>query len=209
MKQPHQWQDNQVVDVGPAEFASRMYREQTELRRYLRGLRGKGAMPRICDIGAGYGRISPVLQEFSPHVVAFERQKEFVLKGKALHPDVDFRHVNSLAHLPAEDEEFSFALTFTVLQHLADHNVVEAIREIRRVILPLGHVLLCEESDGDYVSGSYDDPEGLFTIGRSVETYQEWMEGFDLIETSPRPVEITYNRTDVGHFMLFRKHARM
>lgn len=199
----HRWTDREIVDVGGPEFAVRTYIEQAAVRGYLRRITGDGRLTRAADVGAGYGRMCPVLGEFADRVVAFEREPEFVARGGFLQPDIEFRWVSSLSELAAPDGEFDFALTFTVLQHLTDAAAQAALAEIRRIVRPGGHVLLCEESDESFTEGDPADPSAYFTFGRGVERYRSWMAPFELLDTSPRLIEPGYPRSDVGSYLLF------
>jgi SAM-dependent methyltransferase len=197
----HRWTEREVVDVGGPEFAVRTYVEQSDVRSYLARI---GRLAKAADVGAGYGRMCPVLREFAAHVVAFEREPDLVARGGFLQPAVEFRRVGSLSALTAPDGEFDFALTFTVLQHLTHAAAQEAVAEIRRIVRPGGHVLLCEETDGSFTEGDPAEPGSYFTFGRGVDRYREWLAPFELLDSSPRRIEPGYPRADVGTYLLFR-----
>jgi SAM-dependent methyltransferase len=198
------WTMADVVDVSYSAFAVRTYLEQADVRRYLSKIARELELQAVCDIGAGYGRMALLLQEVCPHVVAFEREEKFVEEGRSLLPSIEFRHVESLTDLPSPAGAFDFALTFTVLQHLIDPVMKEAVNEIKRVVGRPAFVLLCEETDEGHVAGDVEDPNGSCTIGRRVEKYRSVMNPFELVATSPRRIEPTYERNDVGTYMLFR-----
>jgi SAM-dependent methyltransferase len=199
----HTWLVGDVVDAGPAEFASRIYLEHKEVRKYLGHVGNTLALRTICDIGAGYGRMSPVLLEYGERVVAFEREPELFKKGRLLNPSVEFRSVRTLYELPALMGEFDFALVFTVLQHMNDAEGRSVAAEITRVVDKSGFVLLCEDTDENYSYKDASDPDYYFTIGRHIDAYKAWMYPFTLTQVSPRIVEPTYARTRPGSFMLF------
>jgi SAM-dependent methyltransferase len=199
-----QWSQEDVVDAGAAEFVVRTYLEQEAVRRHLRRAAAQMEIGSLADVGAGYGRLSLVLQEFG-RVVAFEREPEFVSAGRALLPqEVEFRQIRTLSRLPAESRSFDFVLTFTVLQHTVDAVFQAACGEIKRVLRRGGFVLLCEETDESHVDGDLEDPEGRCTIGRTVERYRRTMAPLTLVASEPRRIEPTYPRADVGTYMLFR-----
>jgi SAM-dependent methyltransferase len=200
----NRWTEVEVVDAGHAAFALRTYWEQSDVRRYLAQVAGEIPVEAACDIGSGYGRMSVVLQETCQRVVAFEREAALCEQGSRLLPTVEFRNVETLAELPSPPAAFDVGLSFTVLQHLIDVVMIEAIQEIKRVVRRPGFVLLCEETDEGHIAGDIDDPDGVCTIGRSVEKYRRAMAPFELIDTSPRHIEPTYERSDVGTYMLFR-----
>ena len=200
------WSDDEVVDVPVAAFALRTYLEQAEVRRYLDLVvreRGGERLLRACDLGAGFGRLTPVLAERAKEVLAFEREPEMVMQARALMPDVSWRQVRQLAQLPTAGASCDFVLSFTVLQHLTDPVADEVCREIRRVLRSPGFALLCEETDEDHRAGQALDPLRKCTVGRSVARYEQLMAPMRLVETSPRRIEPTYPRPDVGTYMLF------
>ncbi len=201
----HRWTADEVVNVGGPEFILRTYVEQSDVRRYLAQVSAETPMTTVCDIGAGYGRMCPVLKEFAEHVVAFEREPELLARGAFLQPTVEFRQIESLEQLPARDGEFDFAFTFTVLQHLTHDSARTTVAEIRRVVRPGGYVLLCEESDDAFTEGDPSDDRTYFTFGRGTEQYKEWMAPFRLIAKSPRFVERGFERSNVGDYLLFRR----
>lgn len=197
------WTESDVVDVIGAELIVRTYTEQQSVRQYLNKISDKITLNSVCDIGAGYGRMSLVLREFCDQVVAFEREPELLETGSYLMPTVQYRQIGSLDELPAEDGEFDFALTFTVMQHIADDLVRAPLRELCRVVRHSGYVLLCEESDSTSAARREGNPHLSYRT-RTLEQYKEWMQPFHLIDVSPRVVERGCPRANVGHFMLFR-----
>jgi hypothetical protein len=94
-------------------------------------------------------------------------------------------------------------MTFTVLQHLHDAEAQAVLAEMKRLVEE-GCVLLTEETDSSFRDGDVDLEHGGVTIGRSVETYQRWMEPHELVLQFPRQIEPGYARDDVGTYMLFR-----
>jgi len=146
-----------------------------------------------------------LLTEFFDTVVGFEREPHFAADARRLMPDIQFVQISTVVQLPAEDARFDLALTFTVLQHLSEAAVVDAAREIARILRPGGHLLICEETDPTIRDGDMEEGRAMCTIGRPVAAYQALFRGMTLLETRPRRIEPTYPRPDVGTYMLFRK----
>jgi len=155
---------------------------------------------RACDVGCGYGRLTMVLGELAAEVVGFEREEGLIAEARRLLPRIEFRQVETLASLPAPTAFFDFAMTFTVLQHLADSDARAAISELKRVASG-GFVLLVEETDASFVNGV--EGQGL-TKGRPIATYVDWMRPFEPALQFPREIEPGYPRADVGTYMVFR-----
>jgi SAM-dependent methyltransferase len=198
------WTVRDVVDVDYPAFAIRTYLEHVDLRAYVRRISAGNRLEHACEIGCGYGRMTVVLTEFASRVVGFERQPELVEEARRLHPGIEIVRVTDLGALPSPDAAFDFVLTFTLLQHLTDAAVGRAVAEIRRIVRPSGSVLICEETDPRHRSGDLNDEAGRCTIGRSVATYAALFAPFRLVATSPRRIEPTYPRPDVGTYMLFQ-----
>jgi HAD superfamily hydrolase (TIGR01509 family) len=199
------WTEKDVANVCGAEFAARTYLEQRDVRDYLERVANGSNIQRACEVGAGYGRLTVVLNEFCDHTVAFEREPALAVKGSYLHPTIEFRLVDSLSVLPAQNDEFDVALSFTVLQHLTDSFTKEVLIELRRIVREGGYVLLCEESNDHYLDGDPSQQETVFTIGRSVERYKEWLSPLRLVDLSARHIERCPVGPEVGMYMLFRK----
>ena len=191
-----------MVDVAGPAFAARTYLEQAEVRRHLRRAAAGAELRDLADVGAGFGRMTPVLAEFG-RVTGFEREPALVARARTLWPDLAFRQVDDLARLPAAPGSLDLVMTFTVLQHVIDAEAERVTGELRRVLRPGGHVLLCEETDEAHVTGDIR-PGGRCTIGRSVERYERMLAPMALVDTSPRRIEPTYPRPNVGTYMLFR-----
>jgi len=207
MTSPHRaiWQQQHVVDVRDAAFATRTYLEQKDVRAFMTRVTGTRRLRVACEVGAGYGRMTVVLSEFADRVIGLEREPHFVREAARLLPTISFVHVESLTELPVQTATIDFILTFTVLQHLIDPVVQATAQEIARILRPGGHLLICEETDPLLCDGAIDDPNGMCTIGRPVPVYQSFFASLALLATQPRRIEPTYPRGDVGTYMLFRK----
>ncbi len=198
------WRQEHVVDVRDAHFAARTYYEHADLRRILGCEVPSAPLARACEIGSGFGRVTCVLAEFSVETYGFEREPDFVNDALALYPGIQFRKVESLESLPVADLSMNMILTFTVLQHLVQRELLAVVREISRIMAPGGLLVLCEETDPTHVSGDTESGVGMCTIGRSVEEYERIFEPFRLLRVEPRRIEPTYERPDVGSYMVFR-----
>ena len=196
------WHQEHVVDAIGSRFALRTYLEQSDVRQWLRQINCQMTISRACDVGSGYGRLTPVLAEFAPDVVAFEREAHFVDEIQTLLPQIEVKQVENLSQLPANAASFQFILSFTVLQHLTDQEVTQVANELKRIIAAPGYILLCEATDVALRYDEDDSPEGGITIGRSIELYQRLFAPLTLVATAPRRVERTYHLSP-GSYLLF------
>ena len=197
------WTPHDVVDVDGPRAMLRAYLEQRDVREFCAKLRTAGPLSAACDVGCGFGRLTPVLTEFAERVVGFERENSLVSIARSLQPSIDFRPVDTLQRLPADQGSFDLGLVFTVLQHVPEPDVRAVIDELRRIVMPAGHLLLCEETDAALEAGDRSAAHLGYTCGRSVPTYEAWLAPWKLVATRRRTIEPGYPRPDVGTYMLF------
>ncbi len=201
------WVSEMVSNASGYEAAAvRNYWEHRLVREALAVAAGRAPIRVAYDVGAGYGRMARVLAEFALEVVAFERDPDLLVKGRALNPDIVFRPVVSLQALPAESASADVALTFTVLQHLTDASCLAVMRELKRVVSK-GHILLVEDTDETQPDCDLPHDETACCRHRSVGRHQEWMLPWRLLRTWPRRVEPTYPQPSVGTAMLFASES--
>ena len=205
MSERKPWTPTEVVDVSGPPALLRNYLEQRDVRRYLE--RAASAHPLRCavDVGAGFGRLAPVLAEYAERVIGFEREGSLLATARRLLPSIEFIEVATLTALPASDASTDFVLSFTVLQHMPDEEAEAVMREIVRLARPRAHVLLCEETDSSLEAGDSARADLGYTRGRSVQWYSRRLESFTLQTTSPRAIEPGYPRPDVGTYMFFAR----
>jgi SAM-dependent methyltransferase len=202
------WTPREVVDVDGPRAMLRAYLEQRDVRELASSANADAPIAAACDVGCGFGRLTPVLTEFADRVIGFEREPDLLRIACSLQPSIEFRAIDSLSRLPADDATFTFGLVFTVLQHVPEPDVRDVIDELRRVVAPIGHLLLCEETDGTLEAGDRSQAHQGYTCGRPVTTYQEWLDPWKLVATRRRSIEPDYPRADVGTYMLFAGPGR-
>jgi SAM-dependent methyltransferase len=161
-------------------------------------------MKSACEIGCGYGRLIMVLKEFAEKVVGFEREAHLLEMARPLLPSIDFRRVDSLDRLRGEQaEEFDFAMTCSVLQHLTDDLCRSVLSEIKN-IAPKGHVLIIEKTEDIATTDNTRDGDCFLSRARSPEMYARWMAPYSLVSVSDRVVEPGYYNPAPGKCMLFK-----
>ncbi|MFW6031142.1 MAG: methyltransferase domain-containing protein [Myxococcota bacterium] len=198
------WTPESVSSLDPARANIRSYIERRQLRRVLEQI---GSIDPAVEVGAGYGRMTVVLLEHARTVVAMEREWELRDRGILIVPDAVWRELPDITKLPAEDDAFAFAMTFTVLQHVTDEVAELAIAELRRIVWPGGHFLMVEDTNA---GRRYVDPTDAshISFGRSVAWYEAAAAPARLVSKTPRWVEPGYHqdgrlRKYVGHYLLF------
>lgn len=197
------WTPTDVVDVsGPAALL-RNYLEQRDVREYVARAELTTPIARAYDVGCGFGRLTPVLSEFAPTVIGFEREASLLATARHLLPSLEFVQVETLESLPVPDGSAEFVMTFTVLQHMPATQAEAVIREIARVLAPGGHVLAVEETDPGLEAGDVSRADEGYTRGRPWSWYEAQFAPLKLVRMGPRAIEPGYTRADVGTYMLF------
>lgn len=197
------WTPAEVVDVDGPRAMLRAYLEQRDVRELCASVSRGARFASACDVGCGYGRLTPVLTEFADEVVGFERETGLLNIARPLQPSTEFRAIESLRRLPAETGSFELGLVFTVLQHVPEPEVVAVIDELRRIVRPDGYLLLCEETDAALEAGDRSRADLGYTCGRPVASYEQWLAPWKLLMTRRRSIEPGYPRSDVGTYLLF------
>src|SRR5688572_20076200 len=141
------WTPDEVVDVDGPRAMLRAYLEQRDVRELCASVSTGVRFASACDVGCGFGRLTPVLSEFAERVVGFEREPGLLSIAQSLQPSIEFRPVEGLRRLPAAGASFNLGLVFTVLQHVPEPEVRAVIDELRRIVKTDGYLLLCEETD--------------------------------------------------------------
>ena len=164
-----------VAADSPADLLFRHYYEQRELRRMLGELNASQSL----EIGCGYGRLSPIIAEYSKRHVAVDVNPDAVAIGRKHYPQVEF-HVCSATELPFDSDSFDVVITWTVLQHIPPSHIERATSHIVRLARPGATLILLE------ATRFHDQPEiqaGGHTFDRAPATYEKLLEPFHLVES--------------------------
>jgi SAM-dependent methyltransferase len=100
----------------------------------------KGA-GRICDMGCGPGQIARYLHSLGVDACGVDLSEEMVRQAKRLNPEIPFRQGDMLTLTGVEDEAYGGIAAFYSIIHVPRSSVVDALRELKRV-LRRGGVLL-------------------------------------------------------------------
>lgn len=102
----------------------------------------------IVDLGAGFGRLTPVYAPRFQRVVVFDYAQDLLDQARRELPaqltSADFRKIEfrqgDIYHLPFPDRSFDVALSVRVFHHLED--LPAALAEITRIVRPGGTLIL-------------------------------------------------------------------
>jgi SAM-dependent methyltransferase len=127
------------------EYATRIYNElahkpldQELLKRFAEQTRGSGP---VCDMGCGPGQVARYLHDLGVEVVGMDIAPGMIEKARTLNPDIEFRQGNMRA-LDVEDNAWGGIAAFYSVIHIPRDQVVDALREMKRVLRPGGVLLL-------------------------------------------------------------------
>lgn len=95
-----------------------------------------GDLP-ILDVGCANGRDSKVLSDLGYKTAGIDLSQELLKIAKREHPKLSFSYMD-VRKLNFDDESFSGAWCNAVLLHLNENDLVKALKEIRRVLVPRG-----------------------------------------------------------------------
>ncbi len=145
--EPNQKDIREGYDKIAAEYAQQFINEidtkpadQQILRRFADEARGKGA---VCDLGCGPGQVGAWLYDHCDlkEVFGIDLSPNFIAEAKKLHPQLTFQQGDML-HLNLPDDTFAGITAFYCLIHIPHDQIVDALKEIKRVLKPGGVLLL-------------------------------------------------------------------
>lgn len=189
------FQDTQAsYDRVAAEYAARIYDELTHkpLDRELlsRLVAEVGTLGPICDLGCGPGQIARYLHDQGAQAVGIDLSPGMVAEAQRLNPDIPFWPDNMLGLQVADDSWGGIAAFYSII-HIPRDQVVDALREMRRVLRPNGLLLLAFHRGTETIHADdfFELPvslDFLFFEAAEMEGYLS-AAGFEVVEIIERP----------------------
>ena len=96
----------------------------------------------ICDMGCGPGHVAHYLHGRGAQVCGIDLSPEMLRQARRLSPDITFRQGNMLALTGVADNSYGGIAAFYSIIHIPRLQVVEALRELKRVLRPECTLLL-------------------------------------------------------------------
>jgi SAM-dependent methyltransferase len=179
------------------EYARRLYDELRHkpldrelLDRFASDLRGVGA---VCDVGCGPGQIARYLHDRGVDAGGLDLAPGMIALARELNPGLAFR-VGDLRALPFEEGALSGIAAFYSIIHVPRADVVDALREMARVLRPGGRLLLAFHvgSEVRRVEELWGEPLRLDFVFFEVPEVRGYLEaaGFEVdevVERGPYP----------------------
>ena len=138
-----------------------------------------GDLGPICDLGCGPGQIARYLHRQGMDTLGVDLSPRMVAEAQRLNPEVHF-HQGDMLSLPDADNSWGGIAAFYCIIHIPREQVVDALREMKRVLKPGGMLLLA------------------FHIGDEVTHINEWWEkpvNLDFAFFQPEEMEIWLKET--------------
>jgi len=160
-----------------------------------------GKLGPICDMGCGPGQIARYLHRQSVDTLGVDLSPRMIAEAGRLNPEIPFHQGNMLA-LPDADNSWGGIAAFYCIIHIPREKIVDALREMKRVLKP-GGVLLITFHIGDkieHLNKWWEKPVHLDFAFYQPAEMENWLKeaGFELEETlvrEPNPdVEVETER---------------
>jgi SAM-dependent methyltransferase len=156
------------------------------LDKFVRLVEGRGP---VCDLGCGPGQIASYLKDRGVPAFGLDLSKKMVEKARQLSPDIDFIQGDMTA-LEAQDGSWGGIAAFYSLIHIPHEQVAETLRELRRVLVPGGWLLLSFHIGDQTVRldewhGKAVDIDSIFFLVEQMQGYLKEA-GFEIVETIER-----------------------
>ena len=199
-------QDTQTsYDRVAAEYADR-FKDEMDDKPFDRDCldrlaREVGDLGPICDLGCGPGQIARYLHRQGVKTLGVDLSPKMVAEAQRLNPEIHFHQGNMLSLLDADDSWGGIAAFYCII-HIPREQVVDALREMRRVLKP-GGILLVTFHIGEeikHIDEWWEKPVNLDFAFYLPDQMEAWLKeaGLDLVETlvrEPNPeVEVATRR---------------
>ena len=189
-------------DLVADEYARRIYDELRNkpldcrlLERFAETVRHTGL---ACDLGCGPGQIARYLHDCEIQVCGMDLSPGMVARARQLNPRIEF-NPGDMRALPVKDNAWAGIAAFYAIVHLPPRDLVQAIRETRRVLMPGGRLLLSFHigEDTSQVENLWDSGAALEFHFFRVETVAGYLReaGFEIeeiIEREPYAPDVEY-----------------
>jgi len=199
-------QDTQAgYDTVAYEYAERFKNEMDDkpfdrdcLDRLAREVEDLGP---ICDLGCGPGQIARYLQRRGVETLGVDLSAKMVDEARRLNPEIQF-HQGNILSLPDADNSWGGIAAFYCIIHIPREQIVNALKEMKRVLKPGGALLLTFHigTEIEHIDEFFEKPVNLDFAFYQPKEMEDWLgeAGFKLEETlvrEPNPeVEVATRR---------------
>ncbi len=159
-KKPIELQNSydRVAEDYAKQFGDELTKKPFDCRMLNRLVENVGKQETICDLGCGSGHIASYLSRRGAKVCGIDLSPEMVKQARRLNPEISFRQGNMLDLKETPDDSFGGIAAFYSIIHVSRNSVIDALREMKRVLRPEGLLLL------------------TFHIGQEIRHLDEWFD---------------------------------
>jgi ubiquinone/menaquinone biosynthesis C-methylase UbiE len=159
------------------------------------------AVRRVADVGCGPGRVASLMADHGLNVLGVDVSPAMVAIARAAHPHIEFVE-GQLDALPIESKALAGAVCWYSIVHTPRYRLVEAFKELARVLIPGGHLLLAFQAEGEPLHR-----EDAFGSGLPLTSYRHGVSdvvgrleesGFRISTTVVRAPELEHETTSQG-----------
>ena len=169
-----------------------------------------GELGPICDLGCGPGQVARYFHCQDVPTLGVDLSPRMVAEAQRLNPEIDFHQGNMLA-LPDSDNSWGGIAAFYCIIHVPREKIVDALREMKRVLKPGGTLLVTFHIGEEikHLDDWWEKPVNLDFAFYQPEEMENWLNeaGFEMEETlvrEPNPeVEVATRRA----YLFARKPA--
>jgi SAM-dependent methyltransferase len=160
-----------------------------------------GNLGPICDLGCGPGQIARYLHRKGVDALGIDLSPRMVAEAQRLNPQIHF-HQGDMLCLPDADNSWGGIAAFYCIIHIPREQVVDALREMKRVLKPSGVLLVTFHIGNEikHIDEWWEKPVNLDGYFYQPKEMVTWLKeaGYELIETlvrEPNPeVEVATRR---------------
>lgn len=190
---------DRVAEEYARQFSNEMDKKPFD-RKMLDWLAEKvGGAGTICDMGCGPGQIARYLHSRGVKVCGIDLSLEMVRQARALNPEITFQQGDMLSLTDVADNSFGGIAAFYSVIHIPRPRVVEALKELKRALLPNGVLLTTfhigkETLHKDELWGIRVSLDFNFLETEEMKSYlrQAGFELEEVIERDPYPEDVEY-----------------
>ena len=152
-------------------------------------VREVGELGPICDLGCGPGQIARYLHRKGGKTLGVDLSTNMVAEAQRLNTDIHF-HQGDMLSLPDANNSWGGIVAFYCIIHIPREQIVDALREMKRV-LKLGGVLLLAFHIGTeikHLDDWWEKPVNLDFAFYLPAEMESWLKeaGFEFLETLVR-----------------------
>jgi len=169
-----------------------------------------GDLGPICDMGCGPGQIARYLHRKGVKTLGVDLSPNMVAEAQRLNPEIPF-HQGDMLSLPDEDNSWGGIAAFYCIIHIPREQVVDALREMKRVLKPGGILLVTFHigTEIKHLDEWWEKPVNLDFAFYLPSEMESWLKeaGYELVETLVREPNLEVEVATQRAYLLAKKPA--